>query len=237
MGEREVGVRNWPGNPKSEDRRPKEGRSPKAEEARLFRGRRRGKAGRLVIAIRCAQGWAVTAGARRWFEFRTSAFGFRVSPASSSPAAKPQEPADKCQIHQRGHQRLKKCYSSQPKPDESCCQRQCHHPPIPGNPARHRAPFAKLALDEVVVIEILLRQVQAARARFLRPAGFLIRAAFGTGSGFGRDFSAAIGASLGRHVSPFPRIPRPSSIAPPLARSRERGLACPSRNPPAAPDC
>src|ERR1051325_14091 len=57
---------------------------------------------------------------------------------------------------------------------------------------RHRAFFSELTLDEIVVIEVLLRQIQAAGLSLLRPTGFLIRTTFRTGSGFGWNFRAAV---------------------------------------------
>ena len=74
------------------------------------------------------------------------------------------------------------------------------------NAARHRALAAELALDEIVVVEVLLRQVQPICARRLRPAGLLIRPAFGAGPGLGRDFRAAVGASLGGMRSSHARV-------------------------------
>lgn len=59
--------------------------------------------------------------------------------------------------------------------------------------------FPKFPLDELSVIEVVVRQVQAARSALFRPAGFLIRAAFGTGFCVGRNFRATVRANLWGH--------------------------------------
>src|ERR1041385_1494734 len=53
-------------------------------------------------------------------------------------------------------------------------------PPNPMHTARHRALAAKLALYKVVVIEFLLRQIQAVGISLLRPTGLFVRATFRT---------------------------------------------------------
>ena len=148
------------------------------------------------------------------------------------PAVHPARPSRGQRLH-----RLRASLSAQPESDEGCGQNQCNYPPKPMDSSWHGALAPKLAVDEVVVIEVLVREVQTARARFFRPARLFIRSAFGTGPGPGRDIGAAVGTSLGRHVNPSRRIPRQSLSPRPSGRSREEWPACPSRNSPAGPDC
>jgi hypothetical protein len=66
--------------------------------------------------------------------------------------------------------------------------------------ASGRWPFwPELVLNEILVVEVILRQVQSIDSCLLGPAGSFIRAAFGTGFGIGGDVGTAIGASIRGH--------------------------------------
>ena len=57
----------------------------------------------------------------------------------------------------------------------------------------------KLAFYEIIVIEILIRQVQVVVPRLFRPAGPFIRTAFRAGFGAERNSRAAMGANVRCH--------------------------------------
>src|SRR5207253_1770759 len=86
-----------------------------------------------------------------------------------------------------------------PQEEESAQDQNGNHPPKPANPVRHRAGATKLALDEVVVIKLFLRQIQSVHVSYFGPAGLLIGATFRAGFGIGRDVRTAVGTSFRGH--------------------------------------
>jgi hypothetical protein len=87
------------------------------------------------------------------------------------------------------------------KKQKNNCDKHCDgdNPPEPVDTSGHRSVTAKLTLYEILVIKLIVRQAETIRLRSVGPTGLLVRAAFGTSPGIGRDFRAAVRAYFGGH--------------------------------------
>jgi hypothetical protein len=90
---------------------------------------------------------------------------------------------------------------SLPQPEEQhpSYNQKRHHPPEPSDAARFDRLWTEFVFYEFGMVEIFVRQAEMAGIRGFRPAGLFIRAAFGTGFGLGRHFSAAVWTNVGGH--------------------------------------
>src|ERR1035437_4663289 len=87
------------------------------------------------------------------------------------------------------------------QPDAYKCgqDEQGDQPPKPPDAARLDRLRPEFPFYEFVVVEIFIRQSEMAGIRGFRPAGLLIRAAFGAGPGVARHFCAAVRTDVRSH--------------------------------------
>src|SRR5882724_11038062 len=120
---------------------------------------------------------------------------------------------------------MEELLSSEDHDQNDARDEQADEPPEPGDAMRQGFFGPEFFFDEILVIEVLVRQVEGFAGGGIRPTGFLAGAAFGAGFCAGRNVGAAIGAEFRRShgarvvliyaatdwVSPCRRILRPSS--------------------------
>ena len=115
---------------------------------------------------------------------------------------------------------------SQPEEQHCRCYQQRRHPPEPPDAVRLDRFRPEFPFYKFVVVEIFIRQSEMAGIRGFRPAGLLIRAAFGTGPGVARHFCAAVRTDVRRRHGKAERrmmkdenFSRPVQSVPPSAFS------------------
>jgi hypothetical protein len=90
--------------------------------------------------------------------------------------------------------------ATQQEQHEQDDQHDAYSPPEPADSSGQPFFRAEFALDELIIVEGVFRQIQTGRVRVFSPAGFLASAALRTGFGVARDVSAAVRAAFRRHV-------------------------------------